>query len=85
MQSSIEQMVEKLRGHSMFANEGALERIKMCPDCRVADQFDDPDTPMAVGDRPEIRTTDDYMRDREELRLNAEKHKKVHGLDEDET
>ena len=85
VQSSIEQMVEKLRGHSMFANEGALERIKMCPDCRVADQFDDPDTPMAVGDRPEIRTTDDYMKDREELRLNAEEHKKVHGLNEDET
>ena len=83
VKSSINQMVEKLRGHSMFSSDNALERIKMCPDCRVADQFDDPDTPMAVGDRPEIRTTADYMKDREELRLNAEEHKKTHGLDND--
>jgi len=82
VKSSIDQMVEKLRGHSMFSDEGALERIKMCPDCRVADQFDDPDTPMAVGDRPEIRTTADYMKEREDLREEAEEHKKAHGLSE---
>ncbi len=85
VKSSIDQMIGKLRGHSMFSEEGALERVKMCPDCRVADQFDDPDTPMAVGDRPEIRTTADYMEEREKLRLEAEKHKKEHGLDENET
>jgi hypothetical protein len=68
----------------MFSNDRALERIKMCPDCRVADQFDDPDTPMAVGDRPEIRTTADYMKDRENLRLKAEEHKKAHGLNGEE-
>ena len=84
VKSSIHQMVEKLRGHSMFSNDGALERIKMCPDCRVTDQFDDPDTPMAVGDRPEIRTTADYMKDRENLRLKAEEHKKAHGLNGEE-
>jgi len=82
VKSSINQMVEKLRGHSMFSDDKALERIKMCPDCRVNDQFDDPDTPMAVGDRPEIRTTEDYMKGREELRTNAEEHKKTHGLDD---
>ena len=84
VKSSINQMMEKLRGHSMFSDGKALERIKMCPDCRVTDQFDDPDTPMAVGDRPEIRTTEDYMKDREELRSNAEEHKKAHGLDDRE-
>jgi ferredoxin len=84
VKSSINQMVEKLRGHSMFSDDNALERIKMCPDCRVTDQFDDPDTPMAVGDRPEIRTTEDYMKDREDLRSNAEEHKKAHGLDDRE-
>ncbi len=82
VKSSIDQMVEKLRGHSMFSDDAALERIKMCPDCRVADQFDDPDTPMAVGDRPEIRTTADYMQERENLREEAEEHKREHGLED---
>jgi hypothetical protein len=39
---------------------------------------------MAVGDRPEIRTTADYMKDRENLRLKAEEHKKAHGLNGEE-
>lgn len=82
VKSSIDQMVEKLRGHSMFSDDAALERIKMCPDCRVTEQFDDPNTPMAVGDRPEIRTTADYLKGREALREEAEVHKKEHGLED---
>jgi len=30
-------MIERLRAHSMFAADGALERLKMCADCRVVD------------------------------------------------
>ena len=30
-------MLEKLSGHSMFAAPGALDRLKMCADCRVVD------------------------------------------------
>lgn len=30
-------MLERLAGHSMFAEPGALERLKMCADCRVID------------------------------------------------
>ncbi len=30
-------MLAKLAGHSMFAEPGALERLKMCADCRVVD------------------------------------------------
>ena len=30
-------MVAKLAGHSMFAKPGALDRLKMCADCRVVD------------------------------------------------
>ena len=30
-------MLGKLSGHSMFAGEGALDRLKMCADCRVVD------------------------------------------------
>jgi ferredoxin len=30
-------MLAKLAGHAMFAAPGALERLKMCADCRVVD------------------------------------------------
>jgi hypothetical protein len=30
-------MLAKLGQHSMFAQPGALDRIKMCADCRVID------------------------------------------------
>ncbi len=33
----IANMLGKLSGHSMFASPGALERLKMCADCRVID------------------------------------------------
>ena len=33
----IANMLEKLSGHSMFAAPGALNRLKMCADCRVVD------------------------------------------------
>ncbi len=63
-QSSIEKMIEKLSGHSMFQDPRALERLKMCEDCRVADMFSDKQ-PMAGGERPLPRTTDDYFAARE--------------------
>ena len=36
-QKMIETMLGKLAGHSMFAAPGALDRLKMCADCRVVD------------------------------------------------
>jgi hypothetical protein len=49
----------------MFAGDkNALERIKMCEDCRVIVQFEG-GQPMAGGERPLTRTTDDYLRSRE--------------------
>jgi ferredoxin len=33
----IDAMLARLGGHSMFAETGALERLKMCADCRVID------------------------------------------------
>jgi ferredoxin len=30
-------MLAKLAGHSMFSAQGALDRLKMCADCRVKD------------------------------------------------
>ena len=63
--SSIEAMVERLADHPMFSEGNDSDRIKMCPDCRVMDQFDDRETPMVLGARPHIRTTDDYLKERE--------------------
>jgi len=60
-QSTIDRMIDKLSGHSMFqGNARALERLKMCEDCRVADLFSE-QQPMAAGERPRTRTTDDYL------------------------
>jgi ferredoxin len=33
----VDGMIARLGGHSMFAEPGALDRIKMCADCRVVD------------------------------------------------
>jgi len=84
VKSSIEKMAEKLSSHSMYSEGQALDRIKMCPDCRVVDMFDEPNTPMAGGLRPKIRTTDDYLREREELREEANNFIKDKGLEKGE-
>ncbi len=58
--STIERMLVRLRDHPMFSETaGALERIKMCEDCRVVVQFEAA-APMATRPRPRPRTTDDY-------------------------
>ena len=41
--SVIGKMQEKLKDHYMFNSERALDRLKMCDDCRVADIVQDPD------------------------------------------
>jgi hypothetical protein len=43
----------------------ALNRLRMCPDCRVIDQFN-ADDPMASKPRPLPRTTEDYLEERNE-------------------
>jgi ferredoxin len=66
--SSIERIVEKLgEKHWMYRDSGAINRIRMCDDCRVIAQFEVPDNPLAGGARPRTRTTEDYLREREEI------------------
>ena len=66
--SSIERIVEKLSAkHWMFKDSAAVDRIRMCDDCRVIVQFEATDNPFAATPRPKPRTTDDYLREREEL------------------
>lgn len=65
VKSTIDQMMDKLAGHAMFSdNPKALERLKMCEDCRVVDMFDD-QQPMAGAERPAMRTTDEEIRRRD--------------------
>jgi len=42
--SGITSILSKLSGHSMFADERARSRLKMCSDCRVKDMMVDPNT-----------------------------------------
>ena len=69
--STINTMVEKLKGHSMFSDEAALNRLRMCEDCRIIDMAEAGNDPMAEGVRPMPRTIDDYLREREEARRMA--------------
>ena len=41
--SVIAKMQDKLKDHYMFASERALDRLKMCDDCRVVDVMQDPE------------------------------------------
>jgi len=41
--SGITTILEKLSGHSMFADDRSKNRLKMCEDCRVRDMMEDPD------------------------------------------
>ncbi|MEM7684349.1 MAG: 4Fe-4S binding protein [Paracoccaceae bacterium] len=67
VKSTIEKIVTKLEGvHSMFTNSDNARLIQMCDDCRVNAQFKASDNPFQMGDRPKIRTTQDYLDDRED-------------------
>jgi ferredoxin len=62
VRSTVEKITEKLAGkHSMFGNENAVRMIQMCDNCRVQAQFHSQDNPFAGGERPQVRTTDDYF------------------------
>jgi ferredoxin len=66
VKSTIERILAKLEGrHWMYQNAPQrLDLIKMCEDCRVIvvaqESFDPHDAPP----RPKLRTTDDYLRER---------------------
>jgi len=58
---SIERIIDRLAGHSMFQDSARTDMLKMCEDCRVEAMFSQNDKMLDVGDRPKPRTTDDYM------------------------
>lgn len=66
---SIEAIVSRLSGkHWMFASDDRTKLIRMCEDCRVAEQFKSTDNPFAGPPRRPTRTTADYEKAREEGR-----------------
>jgi ferredoxin len=68
VKSTIERVAAKLEGkHWMFQNSAQrLEVIKMCEDCRVIATTEQEFDPYRGPPRPKARTTEDYLREREQ-------------------
>jgi len=68
VKSTIERVIGKLAGqHWMYAHGSKrLDALRMCEDCRVAVVTEDDFDPHGAPPRPAVRTTDDYLREREE-------------------
>ncbi|HEX5213759.1 MAG TPA: 4Fe-4S dicluster domain-containing protein [Pseudolabrys sp.] len=68
VKSSVERVAAKLEGrHWMYKDSQArLDVIKMCADCRVAAMTEDNFDPFDAPQRSKVRTTDDYLREREQ-------------------
>jgi ferredoxin len=66
--SAIERVSAKLEGrHWMFKGQPQrLDILKMCEDCRVIVVTEEAVDPYGAPPRPKVRTTDDYLREREE-------------------
>src|SRR5215208_1103615 len=69
VKSTIERITAKLEGkHWMFQDSARrLDVLKMCADCRVIAVTEDKLDPYAAATRPNARTTEDYLREREQL------------------
>ena len=67
VKSTVEKIMEKLAGnHTMFANPAAARMIQMCDGCRINAQYHSDNNPLAGGERPRPRTTDDYLSKRKD-------------------
>ena len=67
VRSTVERIMEKLAGsHPMFASSDQARMIQMCDDCRVKSQFARGDNPFQGGERPRVRTSEDYFSKRKD-------------------
>jgi ferredoxin len=73
VKSTIERVISRLEGSHWMYQGGTdrLDVIRMCDDCRVAVVSEQDFDPYGAPPRPHPRTTEDYLREREE----AEKKK----------
>jgi ferredoxin len=67
VKSSVERVIASLEGkHWMYKNsKKRLDVIRMCADCRVGAMAEENFDPFAGPARPTVRTTEDYLRERE--------------------
>lgn len=66
---TVERIRERLEGkHPMFLASGAASVIEMCDTCRIQEMSERPDNPFAAGEKPRIRTTNDYLEARDRTR-----------------
>ena len=67
IKSTVERVVAKLDGkHWMFKDKKRLDVIRMCEDCRVSAMAEEQFDPFGPQGRPLTRTSEDYIREREE-------------------
>lgn len=71
VRSTIERITEKLAGKNwMYSDSDNVKLIQMCDDCRIRAQYHTETSPFRMGERPRMRTTDDYLAEREKNKLN---------------
>ncbi|MGC1762285.1 MAG: 4Fe-4S binding protein [Pseudolabrys sp.] len=68
VKSSVEHVIAKLEGkHWMYKDsKKRLDVIRMCEDCRVVVMAEEQFDPFGAPQRPPVRTTEDYLREREQ-------------------
>ncbi len=67
VKSSIERIVAQLAGkHPMFINSDNGKLIQMCEKCRIEAQFSVDSNPFKAADKPITRTTEDYLKRRDQ-------------------
>jgi ferredoxin len=68
VKSSVERVAAKLEGkHWMYKDsKRRLDLVKMCADCRVQVTAEENFDPFGAPQRPRLRTTEDYLRARQE-------------------
>ncbi|MCF6273534.1 MAG: 4Fe-4S binding protein [Rhodobacteraceae bacterium] len=66
VKSSVERVMEKLAGiHPMFTGSDNAKLIQMCDKCRIEAQYHSSSSPFQSAPRPLPRTTDDYLKRRD--------------------
>ena len=67
--AAIDRVTRELEGkHWMFKDAESTKLIKMCDNCRIQALSERGDDPFAKGQRPKVRTTDDYLAAEEKAR-----------------
>jgi ferredoxin len=73
VKGTIERVLAKLENkHWMYKDSKRLDVIRMCEDCRVQAMAEEAFDPFAAPARPRLRTTDDYLHEREQANVKGQ-------------